>query len=60
MCYKNKKLGHVKYDWPLYKAKREKRRFVMATWSPTEDSFKDGKEKEVADMCFMHFNDLAR
>lgn len=50
----------MKYDWPLYKAKREKRRFVMATWSPTEDSFKDGKEKEVADMCFMHFNDLAR
>ena len=30
-CYKCKKLGHIKYDRPLYKAKREKRRAMMIT-----------------------------
>ena len=31
ICYKWKKLGHGKYDCPIYKAKREKRKAMMAT-----------------------------
>ena len=40
-CYKCKKLGHIKYDCPLYKSKKEKRRAMMATWSQSEDSSDD-------------------
>ena len=57
ICYKCKKLGHVKYDCPLYKAKREKIRAMMATWSQGEYSSNDENENEVANMCFMAFED---
>ena len=53
--YKCKKSGHVKYDCSLYKAKREKRRPMMITWSQSEDSSYDENEKEVANMCFHGF-----
>ena len=56
-CYKCKKPGHIKYDCPLYKAKKEKRRAMMATWSQSEDSFNDESENEFANMCFMAFED---
>ena len=57
ICYKCKKLGHVKYDCPLYKAKREKRKAMMTTWSKSEDSSDDENEKEVVNMCFKAFED---
>ena len=48
ICYKCKKSGHVKYDCPLYKAKRENRRAMI-------DLSDDENEKEVANICFMTF-----
>ena len=56
-CYKCKKPGHIKYDCPLYKAKKEKRKAMMATWSQSEDSSDDESENEFANMCFMAFED---
>ena len=57
ICYKYKKSGHVKYDCPLYKAKREKRRTMAATWTQSKDSSDDEDENEVVNMCFMAFED---
>ena len=48
---------HIKYDCPLYKAEREKRKAMMATWSQSEDSSDDENGEEVANMCFMAFED---
>ena len=56
-CYMCKKPGHMKYDCPLYKAKRENRRVMMATWSQSEDSFDNESENEFSNMCFMDFED---
>ena len=56
-CYKCKKPGHIKYDCPLYKGKKEKKRAMMATWSQSEDSSDDESENEFANMCFMAFED---
>ena len=39
------------------KAKKEKRRAMMATWSQSEDSSDDKSENEFANMCFMAFED---
>ena len=47
----------MKYDYPLYKAKREKRRAMMATWIQSDDSSDDENEKEVFNMCFIAFED---
>ena len=61
MCFKCKKLGHIKYDCPLYKseAKRRKKKGMMATWSENEDeSSKEENEKEVTNMCFMAIDEL--
>ncbi|RVW80169.1 hypothetical protein CK203_054137 [Vitis vinifera] len=60
VCFKCKKLGHIKYDCPLYKieAKRRMKKTMMTTWSESEESSKEEKDKEVANMCFMTINDL--
>ncbi|RVW37033.1 hypothetical protein CK203_102358 [Vitis vinifera] len=54
------KTGHIKYDCPLYKseAKRRMKKAMMATWSESEESSEEEKEKEVANMCFMAIDDL--
>ena len=39
------------------KAKKEKRRAMMATWSQSEDSSDDESENEFVNMCFMAFED---
>ena len=41
----------------VIKANREKRRAMKATWSQSEDSSDDENENEVANMCFMAFED---
>ena len=60
VCFKCKKLGHIKYDCPLYKseAKRRINKTMMTTWSESEESSEEEKEKEVANMCFMAIDDL--
>ncbi|RVW82865.1 Retrovirus-related Pol polyprotein from transposon RE1 [Vitis vinifera] len=60
ICFKCKKPGHIKYDCPLYKieAKRRMKKAMMATWSESEESSEEEKEKEVANMCFMAIDDL--
>ena len=60
ICFKCKKLGHIKYDCPLYKseAKRRMKKAMMATWSESEESSEAENEKEVANMCFMAIYDL--
>ena len=57
ICYKCKNPGHVKYDCPLYQAKREKRRAMVATWNQSEDSSDDEDKNEVSNMCFMDFEE---
>ena len=60
-CVSNaKKLGHIKYDCPLYKieAKRRMKKTMMTTWSESEESSKEEKDKEVANMCFMVIDEL--
>ena len=52
-CDKCKKPGHIKYDCSFYKAKKEKRRAMMTTWSQSEDSSDDESENEFANMCFV-------
>ena len=61
MCFKCKKLRHIKYGCPLYKseAKRRKKKTMMATWSENEDESSDEEnEKEVANMCFIAIDEL--
>ena len=60
VCFKCKKLGHIEYDCPLYKSEAKKRmkKAMMGTWSESEESSGEEKEKEVANMCFMAINDL--
>ncbi|RVW94231.1 hypothetical protein CK203_034851 [Vitis vinifera] len=60
VCFKCKKLGHIKCDCHLYKseAKGRMKKAMMATWSESEESSEEEKEKEVANMCFMAIDDL--
>ena len=61
VCYKCKKLGHIKYDCSLYKseAKKGKKNAMVATWSDCEgNSSKEENEKEMTNMCFMAIDEV--
>ena len=60
VCFKCKKAGHIKYDCHLYKkeAKIRMKKAMMATWSESEESFEEEKEKEVANKCFMAIDEF--
>ena len=60
VCFKCKEPRHIKYDCPLYKseAKRRMKKAIMATWSESEESFEEEKEKEVANKCFMAIDEF--
>ena len=61
VCYKCKKLGHIKYDCSLYKseAKKWKKNAMVATWSDCEgNSSKEENEKEMTSMCFMAIDEV--
>ncbi|KAL6339436.1 hypothetical protein AAG906_032970 [Vitis piasezkii] len=45
-------------DKRICKAKRRMKKAMMATWSDSEESSEEEKEKEVANMCFMAIDDL--
>ena len=53
ICYKCKKLRHIKYDFPLYKskAKKGKKKVMMATLSDNEDDFtrEENEKKKKSD-----------
>ena len=58
--FQMQKPRHIKYDCPLYKseAKRRMKKIMMVTWSESEESFEEEREKEVANMCFMAIDEL--
>ncbi|KAL6333030.1 hypothetical protein AAG906_020050 [Vitis piasezkii] len=60
VCFKCKKPGHIKYNCLLYKSedKRRMKKAMMTTWSESEESSAEEKEKEVANMCFMAIDEL--
>lgn len=58
ICFKCKKLGHIRYNFPLYKneAKKEKKKAMVATSNDSkDDSTKEQNEKE---MTFMTIDEL--
>ena len=53
VCYECKKPGHIKYDCPLLKIGRSKKKAMKATWDDSDESESEKEDNEVANMCFM-------
>ena len=59
LCYKCKKLGHIKFECPILKkqSKKPSKKAMVATWSDSEASDDDSYDDEVANICLMTIDD---
>ena len=59
VCFKCKKLRHIKYDYPLYKSegKRRNKKAMMTIWSEVKMN-PPPKKKKKENMCFMEIDEL--
>ena len=60
-CYECKKPGHIKSECPKLKFKnkgaKDKRKAFKATWDNSSESKLEEDQDEVANLCFMTFED---
>lgn len=53
VCYESKKPSHIKYDCPLFKSGKFKKKAMKVTWDDSYEGEFEEEENEVANMFFM-------